>query len=75
MSASTDYSGTSLQIPAGMTAQSDGHVGTCIDFSTFGGDFASLPEISDFNTVTFDGSNPTKKAKDGNEGSAGYVDC
>lgn len=58
-----------------MTAPSDAHPNKddCIDFTTFGGDYASLPEISNFNNGTFDTSSSLRDVEDENSESAGFI--
>ena len=43
----------------------------CIDFTTFGGEYASLPELTDFDNVKFDATNPVTELKEGKRESAG----
>ncbi|XP_052126839.1 metal regulatory transcription factor 1-like isoform X1 [Frankliniella occidentalis] len=58
-----------------MTAQSDSHEygDDCIDFTTFGEDYVSLPEISDFDNVRFDTTNPLRDVEERNAENAGYI--
>lgn len=56
-----------------MTAQNNAHSygKNCIDFTTFGGEYVSLPELSDFDNVKFDATNPVRDSKEGNQENAG----
>lgn len=58
----SDYFQTLLDRPSPkMTTHSvaHGYGDDCIDFTTFGGEYASLPEITDFD-VRFDATSPVR---------------
>ncbi|KAK3908067.1 Metal regulatory transcription factor 1 [Frankliniella fusca] len=58
-----------------MTAQSDSHDygDDCIDFTTFEEDYVSLPEITEFDNVRFDTTNPLRDVEERSAENAGYI--
>ncbi|KAJ1522959.1 hypothetical protein ONE63_002096 [Megalurothrips usitatus] len=58
-----------------MTAQSNasGYEDDCIDFTSFGGEYVSLPDISDFDNVRFDATNLLRDEGNRSVENAGYI--